>query len=194
MPTPPGPSDAGAAGSSAGRFGMAVLLVTLSVLFAASLVMFLFFRIVDPNWHVAGAPGLPTGMWISTAILLVSSLTMHAAWRSVRKDRRSAFIAAMLLTTLLGVGFLAMQTWNWLTLIAAHAPYRAKPFAFFYVLTGLHGLHVVGGLAPLVWVTTRAMRGGYSAQHCDGVAHCATYWHFLDVVWLILFGVLLLAG
>ena len=72
---------------------------------------------------------------------------------------------------------------------------RTNLYGFlFYLLTGLHALHVVGGLVPLAVTTARAWQGKYTAVAHAGVEHVALYWHFLDVIWLVLFGVLVLTS
>ena len=102
---------------------------------------------------------------------------------------------AMLLTTMLGVAFLASQTVNWFALVAAKLTAKTNLYGFtFYMLTGLHAAHVVGGVIPLGVVTVRAWRGRYSSSFHPGVRYCGIYWHFLAAVWLVLFIMLVVAG
>jgi len=134
-------------------------------------------------------------LWISTVIIVISSFTMQAAVRAAKGGRQRALRAGMLLTTLLGVAFLVSQTLNWFALVAANLTARTNLYGFtFYMLTGLHAAHVVGGVIPLAVVTARAWRGRYSAAFHPGVQYCAIYWHFLAAVWLVLFVVLVLAS
>jgi cytochrome c oxidase subunit 3 len=171
-----------------GRLGMKILVLALSMLFAASIVGYLVIRFRAPAWPPPGVPRLPGTLWISTLIIVVSSLTMQAAVRAVRADRQRALRIGMLLTTLLGVAFLVSQTLNWFALVAANLTARTNLYGFtFFMLTGLHAAHVVGGLIPLGVVTARAFRGRYSSGFRPGVEYCAIYWHFLAVVWLVLF-------
>ena len=175
-----------------GRFGMRLLVAALSMLFAASLVAYLLIRSRTPVWPPAGMPRLPGTLWISTLILLASSVTMQAAVRAARAGRAAALRADMLVTTLLGVAFLASQTLNWFALVAENLTAKANLYGFtFYILTGLHAAHVVGGLIPLAVVTARAFKGRYSAEFHPGVEYCAIYWHFLAVVWVVMFAILM---
>ncbi|MGE5235262.1 MAG: cytochrome c oxidase subunit 3 [Acidobacteriota bacterium] len=175
--------------------GMRLLVASLSMLFAASIVGYVVIRSRSAIWPPAGSPPLPGGLWLSTVLLLISSGTMCAATMAARRDAQRQLRVGLLLTTLLGVGFLASQTANWSALVARHLTPGLNLFGFtFFLLTGLHAAHVVGGLVPLSVVTVRAWKGRYSAAFHPGVRYCALYWHFLDVVWVILFGVVFLAG
>jgi len=144
------------------------------------------------QWPPAGTPELPGTLWISTLILLASSGTMHWALRSVRRGRQRSLCVAMSATTLLALAFLASQTANWFVLVALNMPASLNMFAAcFYLLTGLHGLHVLGGLVPLGITTARSFRRRYTAGGHAGVSFCATFWHFLDVIWVVMFAALM---
>jgi cytochrome c oxidase subunit III len=175
---------------------MKLFLVALGVLFAASMVGYLVVRLRAPAWPPAGSPRLPGGLWISTALLLLSSLTMHLALGQARRGRSTPLRNWLLLTSLLGFFFLVSQILNWVRLVTvAHLPAQANLFAFtFYMLSGLHGAHVLGGLIPLGITAAHAHRGRYTAEEHEGVVHLSMYWHFLDVVWLVMFAVLMVAA
>ena len=178
-----------------GTLGMKLLILALSMLFAASTVGYLIIRSRAPVWPPPGMPRLPGTLWISTLIIVVSSLTMQSAVRAARAGRQGALRMAMLLTTMLGVAFLASQTVNWFALVAAKLTAKTNLYGFtFYMLTGLHAAHVVGGVIPLGVVTVRAWRGRYSSSVHPGVRYCGIYWHFLAAVWLVLFIMLVVAG
>jgi cytochrome c oxidase subunit 3 len=178
-----------------GRLGMKILVLALSMLFAASILGYLVIRFRAPAWPPPGVPRLPGTLWISTLIIALSSFTMQAAVRAVRADRQRALRVGMLLTTLLALAFLVSQTLNWFALVAANLTARTNLYGFtFFMLTGLHAAHVIGGLIPLAIVTARAFRGRYSSAFRPGVEYCAIYWHFLAVVWVVLFALLELAG
>ena len=175
-----------------GRLGMRLLVLALSMLFAASLVAYGLIRSRAAVWPPAGMPRLPGTLWISTLLILASSVTMQAAVRAARAGRAGALRTGMLLTTLLGVLFLVSQTLSWFALVAAHLTAKTNLYGFtFYILTGLHAAHVLGGLIPLAAVTARAFRGRYSAAFHPGVEYCAIYWHFLDAVWVVMFAILM---
>jgi len=176
-----------------GTLGMVLFLVSLSVLFAASIVGYLAVRSRAEVWPPPGMPVLPGGLWASTLILLLSSVTMHWALRSARSDRQVALQAGMVATIVLGLAFLVSQIANWSTLVAAHVTVSLNLYAFtFYMLTGLHAAHVLGGIFLLSFVAANAFRGRYSPEHHAGVLYSAMYWHFLDAVWVVMFALIFL--
>ncbi len=178
-----------------GLLGMKILILALSMLFGASILGYLVIRTRAEVWPPPGVPRLPATLWISTLIIVVSSVTMEWALRAAKAGRAAALRNGMLLTTLLGAAFLVSQTLNWFALVAANLTAKTNLYGFtFYMLTGLHAAHVVGGLIPLTVVTLRAFAGRYSAAAYAGVAYTAVYWHFLAAVWLILFTVLMVAS
>ena len=179
----------------AGRLGMRLLLAALGMLFAASVMGLLVVRSNATAWPPPGVPGLPRGLWLSTLVILAASAAIHWALTGIRRGDAGRLRAGLALTILLGLAFLASQTVNWFALVAANLTAKTNLYGFtYYLLTGLHALHVVGGLVPLSIVTVRAWRGRYSAAAHAGVEYTATYWHFLDGVWLILWAVLLLTS
>lgn len=198
VPTPThrdGEPPGAAPSSDPGRLGMFLLLLMLSVLFLASLVLFAIFRVKAAEWPPRGTPKLPGGLWISTVVLVLSSGTMHAALRSARRNRQGGLRIAMAATTVLGLAFLALQAHNWHELIRAGLPMQKNFYAFFfYTLTGLHAAHVIGGVIALLVVSVFAFLGRYGPAAYAGVWRCAVYWHFLDVVWLVLFATLEASG
>ncbi len=178
-----------------GLLGMKIFILALSMLFGASIFGYLVIRSRAPVWPPPGVPPLPATLWISTLIIAVSSATMEGALRAARRGAQGALRAGMLLTTLLGAGFLVSQTLNWFSLVAADLTAKTNLYGFtFYMLTGLHAAHVLGGLVPLVVVTLRAFRGRYTESAHEGVAYTAVYWHFLAVVWVVLYAILMLAS
>jgi cytochrome c oxidase subunit 3 len=172
----------------AAPFGLAWFLASLGVLFAAGIVGYLAVRVPAVDWG-SGLPPLPSGLYLSTVVLVASSLTLHVALRGVRRGRQDLLRGGMAATTVLGVAFLALQVYCWQALYErAGAPALRTLYGMtFYTLTMLHAAHVVCGVFPLVWTTAKAYAGSYTEEAHEGVLLCAMYWHFLDVVWLILF-------
>ena len=127
----------------------------------------------------------PPVLWLSTALILVSSGTLETARRVFRQGRWRLASRLLLATAALGVVFLAAQLVAWRDLVGQGAYLMEDPHgAFFYIFTGLHGAHLIGGLIALfVVVFGRKKRR-------EVVDVTAYYWHFLTVLWLILFVVL----
>jgi cytochrome c oxidase subunit 3 len=190
-----------AARHSAGRFGMMLFLISIGVLFIATLIGLLVIRVQlarEGLWP-EDLPPLPGAMWASTAILIISGVTMQGALKSIRTGRAVAARNALLATTILGLAFLGVQLGCWIAWAGVVADRWAGSEEFrlaltgFYVLSGLHGLHVIGGLIALLRTTIGAARGRYSPQEHAALQYAGWYWHFLDVVWLIIFILLMIA-
>ena len=183
---------------SAGRFGMLLLLLSLGMLFAASVLGYVILRLQAAG-ELDAVPALPRGLWISTLLLVASSGTIHVALVSARGGAQWMLRSMLALSMLLGAAFLVSQLLCWQQLMTQHraiweqvADLPRFMIASFYVMTAVHAAHVVGGLIPLSVVTWRAFKGKYDASNHAGVYYCGMYWHFLDGVWIVLFVTLLL--
>ena len=189
-PSIPGPENVP---EGTGAFGMVLFLVSLGMLFGASLIGYGAVRLRAASWPPPGTPNLPSGLWISTLIILYSSVTIQWALRSARRGAQVSLRKSLLWTSLLGFAFLVCQIVSWMSLVAARVTIQSNLYAFtYYILTGLHALHVIGGLIPLLIVTRKAYQGAYSRYEHDAIQYCAMYWHFLDAVWIIMFSVIFL--
>ncbi len=185
--------DAGALVPGAGTMGVWLFVGSLSVFFLASLAAYIAVRVQAETWPPSGMPGLPAVLWASTSLLVASSATLHLAHRAVTRGDTRWAARALLVTLTLGVAFLASQAWAWYGLVSEQITARSNLWAFtFFVLTALHGIHVIGGLVPLAVTTVRARRGRYTWARHAGVRNCAIYWHFLGGVWLTLFMLLVI--
>jgi len=192
------PFDDVGARFKAGIFGMWLLLVTLGMVFSATILGYLVVR-VNPDplepFIPLDAPRLPHSLLISTLALLASSYTMHQTVRAVRRGAVAAAGRLSGITLSLALLFLLLQGVAWRDLWRHNLHVDDNLYAWtFYVLTGLHAAHVIGGVVPLWVVWHRASRGRYNAQNPEGVVYCAMYWHFLDVVWLVLYATLWLGS
>lgn len=172
---------------------MYLFLATLSILFAASILLYVILRLQAADWPPADLPPLPTALIYSTLVLAISSATMQFAVVSARRNRSSALAVSLLFTLLLGLVFLAIQSLAWMQLVDAHERLAVDlgvhprfMLTAFYVLTALHAIHVVGGLIPLAVTTRCAFIGRYTPSSHAGVLYTAMYWHFLGIVWLAL--------
>jgi cytochrome c oxidase subunit 3 len=166
--------------------GMLLFIISEVMVFGAFFTAYFFIRIVQSNpWPGPGAelPKLIAGF--NAAILLSSSLTIHWALVAIKNGNRAAFKAGMLTTLLLGATFLTIQVNEYFHL--GIAPSDTAQMSVFYGLTGLHGAHVFIGLILLSIVNVRAFRGHYSPEEHRGVEVPGIYWHFVDVMWVIVF-------
>jgi cytochrome c oxidase subunit 3 len=166
--------------------GMLLFIISEVMIFAAFFTAYFFIRIVthDP-WPAHGTkfPEATTG--VNTLILLSSSLTIHWATVSIRRGNRFGLKAGMVATFLLGLTFLFVQVNEYIHV--GFAPYTAAQASVFYGLTGLHGCHVFIGLCILLTVTIRSFRGHYSPEHHRGQEVPAIYWHFVDIMWIVVY-------
>jgi cytochrome c oxidase subunit III len=166
--------------------GMLLFIISEVMVFGAFFTAYFFIRVVagDP-WPAEGMelPKLIAG--VNTAILLSSSFTMHWALESVKSDNRLGLQAGMLTTFLLGATFLFIQINEYVHV--GFAPQDSAQGTIFYSLTGLHGAHVFIGLTLLAFVTVRAFRGHFSADQHRGVEVPGIYWHFVDVMWIVVY-------
>ncbi|HZO78280.1 MAG TPA: heme-copper oxidase subunit III [Solirubrobacteraceae bacterium] len=166
--------------------GMLLFIISEVMIFGAFFTAYFFIRVVthDP-WPAPGTkiPEAATG--VNTAILLVSSLTIHWALVSIKKGNRFGLKAGMVLTFLLGLTFLFLQVNEYIHL--GWAPHDSAQATIFYSLTGLHGAHVFVGLCALLIVSIRSFRGHYSPEHHQGMEVPGIYWHFVDGMWIIVY-------
>jgi heme/copper-type cytochrome/quinol oxidase subunit 3 len=181
---------------SAGRFGMLIFIVSLAMIFAASILAVIVVRFDhDGVWPPAEMPVLPVILLWSTIVLLVSSATQILASRAANRGDGRGLRRWMIVTLALAIAFLGMQAWAWSDLLDRGLDFSQHLYAWtFYFLTGLHAVHVIGGVIPMCFVTARAVRLGYTRENYRGVAYMAMYWHFLDVAWITLYLTLLWAA
>ncbi len=168
--------------------GMLLFIISEIMVFGAFFTAYFFIRFVAEGhrWFPFEDFELPVGIaGVNTAILLSSSLTMHWAQTSVKNGNYFGLKAGMLLTSLLGATFLMIQINEYVHI--GFAPADHAQGTIFYGLTGLHGAHVFVGLSLLLMVTTRAFRGHFSPEKHHGVEVPGIYWHFVDVMWIVVY-------
>jgi cytochrome c oxidase subunit I+III len=176
---------------SMSRMGMWILIGSLGVLFFASLVAFLVVRYFGNATRPETMPDIPlAGLLVSTLLLVASSGTLHWALISARRDHQPGVRTAMVSTVLLGLAFLGNQLLNWKQLHSAGMQLTGFYAVSFYFLTALHAAHVVGGIIPMTTVTAAAFRGFYTRTSHNGLHLLGMYWHFLDIVWIVLLAVI----
>jgi cytochrome c oxidase subunit 3 len=166
--------------------GMLLFIISEVMVFGAFFTAYFFIRVVQgAQWPATGSSVPVAIAGVNTAILLSSSLTLHWALVSIKNDDRNGFRAGILLTTLLGATFLFVQINEYIHI--GFAPQDHAQGTIFYGLTGLHGAHVAIGLLLLLSVSIRAFRGHYSAKAHAGVEIPGIYWHFVDVMWIVVY-------
>lgn len=176
-----------------GAMGMKLFLASVTMLFAATIVAYLVVA-AKKEWHDSAiAGGLPITLWFSTAVLFLSSWPLYSALSAVRRDDQRVLRRGMLAATILGSVFVIGQIAAWIDLfVTTPADKLSGLYAFtFYMLTVTHALHVIGGIIPMAVTTRHAFRGDYDSLFHPAVQYCNWYWHYLGVVWAVLFGILL---
>jgi cytochrome c oxidase subunit 3 len=130
---------------------------------------------------------------LATIILVSSSFTCQFAVWSIRRGDRRGFVRNTAVTFILGILFLGMQAFDYTVLFGEGMTLASGPFGTtYFTLTGFHGAHVFGGVLMLGVILYRGMAGQFSARHHDAVEAVSLYWHFVDVVWILLFSILYL--
>ncbi|HEY3334727.1 MAG TPA: cytochrome c oxidase subunit 3 [Candidatus Limnocylindrales bacterium] len=129
----------------------------------------------------------------ATILLVISSFTCQYAVWAIGRDNRTAFLRNMAVTVVLGITFLLLQAYDYTVLFHEGLSMGSTTFGTtYFTLTGFHGAHVFGGVLMLSVVLYRGMAGQFSAKHHDMVEATSLYWHFVDVVWILLFSILYL--
>jgi cytochrome c oxidase subunit 3 len=129
----------------------------------------------------------------ATILLILSSVSCQYAVWAIRRDDRTVFLRGMTVTVVLGITFLLMQVTDYALLGAEGLTLSSGTYGTtYYTLTGFHGAHVFGGVIMLSVILYRGMAGQFSAKHYDAVEGASLYWHFVDVVWILLFSLLYL--
>jgi cytochrome c oxidase subunit III len=166
--------------------GMYLFIISEIMLFGAFFTAYFFIRVVKGDaWPSAGhdIPVLVAG--INTAILVSSSFTMHWALEGIKNNNKRAMKAGLLTTFLLGLTFLSVQINEYFHL--GWAIQDDAQGTIFYGLTGLHGAHVTVGLILLSFATIRAFRGHFTPEEHRGVEVPGIYWHFVDIMWIVVY-------
>ena len=171
--------------------------VAVPMLWVSIVAICMFFAAFTSAYVVSREKGdwlhfeLPQLFYISTAIIIISSVTMNWAWTAAKKENFATIKIASFITLLLGIGFIIFQVLGWRELyqqkIVFAGKYSNASGSYLYVITCMHILHLVGGLFALIVVFTKSLGNKYNSQNLLGIKLCAIYWHFLDVLWIYLF-------
>lgn len=176
------------------RIGMWIALASIVMLFTALTSAYIVRAGTGNDWRPIAMPRM---LWASTALIVASSLTISIARRSLKRKDHAAYKRWLLLTVLLGLGFLATQLLAWRQLVAQQVYVASNPHSsFFYLLTAVHGAHLLGGIFGLDYLLLRTWRKATDAKseaNREAAAGAvALYWHFMDGLWIYLFLLLFL--
>jgi cytochrome c oxidase subunit 3 len=174
---------------NAKRFAMWLFLVSVSMLFAAFSSAYIV-RQAEGNWVDFALPSL---FYYTSVIIILSSISMQWAYFAAKRDELEKVRWLITITTLLGVAFLVGQVIGWRQLTDGNIYLVGNPSgSFVYILTGLHGAHLLGGIVFLILVLISAFRYKIHSKSLLQLELCVTYWHFLGGLWIYLFVFLIL--
>ena len=176
--------DRKAMGMNPSKFIVWLFIVTIVMLFAALTSAYVV-KQSEGGWLDFNLPGM---FWITSVIIIASSLTMHLALWSARKDKTASLRLFLVITAILGLAFLAGQYQAWKELVSMDVFFVGNPAgSFLYVLTGLHGIHIISGIIFILIVIFSSFRLKAHSKRIVKIEMCTTYWHFLGGLWLYLF-------
>jgi len=170
------------------QVGLGVFLAVATSLFALLITAY-HMRMMEADWTDLD---LPRVLWLNSGVLVLASVAMQWTLVAARRGQIDSVRKGLAASGVFSFAFLAGQVWAWRQLNASGQFTAFNPaYAFFLLLTAMHGIHLLGGLAVWARATVRAARGADFARVRLSVELCAVYWHFLLVVWAVLFAVLL---
>lgn len=166
------------------KFALWLFIVSVIMIFAAFTSAYIV-RKGEGNWLDFELPAI---FYYTSAIIVLSSITMQWAYYSAKKDNLDMLKIALVLTSVLGVSFLVGQFLAWGKLVDMQVYWVGNPSgSFLYVLTGVHGLHLISGVIFLIIVLVLTFKYEVHSKSLVRIEMCATYWHFLGALWLYLF-------
>ncbi len=175
------------------RTGAWVVIAGIVMLFTALTSAYIVRSASSNDWQPIAMPKV---LWLSTALIMISSVTMEISRRSLKQQGEpqsdSAYGRWLIITVALGLAFLATQLLAWRQLVRQGVYMASNPYnSFFYLLTAAHGLHLFGGILALAYLLVRTRRKRSTVEgelRRRGAADGATiYWHFMDGLWVVLF-------
>lgn len=175
------------------RIGVWLAMASILMLFVALTSAYIVRSASATDWQPVTMPKV---LWLSTALIMISSVTVEVARRSLKQQRNSGYVLWLAITAILGVGFLGSQIIAWRQLVRQGVYLASNPSnSFFYLFTAAHGLHLLGGLCALGYLLARSSKATAQVdselRRVGAADAAATYWHFMDVLWIGLFGLLM---
>jgi heme/copper-type cytochrome/quinol oxidase subunit 3 len=177
-----------------GWWAMALVCASEAALFAYFIVSYFYLGVSNPAWPPAGVelPKLEKPL-IMTAMLVSSSIVLILAEKQREHGKRAIYRTGMVVTVLLGLGFLAIQAGEYHEKVKSLGPTSNAYASLFYTITGFHGAHVAFGLLLLLFTLLRDVRGRIDPERPIPVKVASLYWHFVDAVWLVILTTLYLS-
>ncbi len=187
------PAESPLTPESWGKLGMWIFLAGDAMSFGALLAGYGAIRAGSNNWPI---PQEVLGIQLTafmTFLLICSSVTMVKGLSAIKHGDSKGMVRYLLLTVAGGVIFLGLQAYEWTHLINQGLGFTSNPFGnylfgtTFFAITGFHGAHVTGGVIYLSVIVFRGIKGKYTAENANGVEIAGLYWHFVDLVWILVF-------
>jgi cytochrome c oxidase subunit 3 len=186
-PSPTYKADIKAAYNKASKPLLWVGIISITMMFAG-LTSGYVVRADNGNWLIFN---LPNAFYLSTAVIITSSITLFFALQMAKKDNKKGTILGLLVTFVLGLVFTYSQFVGYGELMDKHIFFAGKSAnasgSFLYVLTFMHLLHLFAGLIVVLITLKNSIKGRYTSQNTLGLELCSIYWHFLDILWVYLF-------
>ncbi len=186
---------------SSAKLGMWLFLFTEIMFFGGLFVAYIVYRAWNPELFTLAATQLDTVLGaVNTVVLIGSSLTVALAIRAAQFDKQKQIINYLLITIFLATVFLVIKYFEYThkfdmgilpgamyTFEGIDHPKANVFFSIYYMMTGLHGIHVVIGIGLMVWLVLKAMKGAYTSSYYTPVEITGLYWHLVDIIWIFLF-------
>lgn len=182
------------------KIGMWLFIASEVMFFTGLIGSYIVLRLGWGNWPDPESILAITPLAINTFVLIVSSVTMVLALNAIQHDKQGLCMLYLACTALLGCTFLAIKLWDYNHMWHFHGEPYPDGFRIYtdmfgtvyYTLTAFHGLHVLGGIIAFVCLIIGLMRGLYGAKYYAMIENVGLYWHFVDLIWIILFAILCL--
>ena len=173
------------------KLGMWVFLASEVMFFSSLIGAFIAFKIDQGFEEAEEILSLPLAT-VGTSVLIISSFAVVMGLEAMQSGDRRVFFNWMIVTAVLGITFVSIQAFEWYELMHENITAETLFGTAFYVTTGFHGMHVLGGVGWLILLLIKARRGDYAPDNTLGIELFGLYWHFVDVVWIVLFTVIYL--